>query len=264
MGKVMRLLSLSAALISLSLYHHALAFNLEQPLELGDQPREAGSLLIPYAFYNDSTELAAAMVYAQSGLWQPQVDLVLNGFVSSNGSYNLFFALQDLQLGEDSRWFFDSRNHYGNWGEIHSFSQGNPKFASERAGSHHSSDDNYILTEGTDVYYRARFRYLLPIGDGADNVVHTFRTQNGLAISEDAAGGRGWNPLSSGRTFVSLEPFYREQDLKVIDDFDLPDFTLKTAGINFGLEYNNTDWYKKPHARQPHLARCQTRLGRGR
>ncbi|UCH41075.1 MAG: hypothetical protein JSU67_05175, partial [Gammaproteobacteria bacterium] len=48
---------------------------------------------IPYAFYNDNTETAVAAAFVAQGYIQPQVNVVLNGFYSSNESHNLFYLV---------------------------------------------------------------------------------------------------------------------------------------------------------------------------
>lgn len=57
------------------------------------------------------------------------------------------------------------------------------------------------------------------------------------------AGGGNWDPLSTGRTRIALQPFYRRQDFS--DEDNLP-FESITSGLKFELEYDNTDWYVNP------------------
>lgn len=86
-----------------------------------------------------------------------------------------------------------------------------------------------------------RFRYLLPIGSGADHIIAPHRVAEGFLVS-GASGGTAWNPLKSGRTYLRLEPFYRYQS------FDPPtgNVELITNGINVGLFWDNRDFPLDP------------------
>ncbi|WP_426415264.1 hypothetical protein [Aestuariirhabdus sp. LZHN29] len=207
-----------------------------------DHLREPRQKILPYGFYNDTTELAVAAAYVVSGYFQPQMFIVGNAFTSSNGSNNLVAIFKDVQIHE--RLFLDQSFMLADYGEIHSYQNGNSSFPDERAGSHDSDKDNYVDAEGSDRYYRTKFRYLLPIGDGASGPIHTFVIDDkGLLVEGSEAGAREWNPLTSGRTITELELFYRKQDL---DTEDGGSSLLETSGVRFSLEYDNADFYQNP------------------
>jgi hypothetical protein len=208
-----------------------------------DKADEENILTIPYAFYNESIELAAAVAITASGYIQPQTAIVLNAFQSTNSTSNLFFAMVDYQTPFLERLFVDGQFMYADWGETESYQSGNPDFPDEVAGGNGSDKDNYILAEGSDIHTRLKFKYLLPIGHGAGNPVHTFATQDGLLVEGYEAGGDTWNPLTSGRTTLEIEPFYREQDFD--DEFN-NNFSNVTSGAKFTARYDNTDWYNNP------------------
>ena len=201
---------------------------------------ESRSLMIPYAFYNDNTGVAAALVYTNRGYFQPQAVSLVNAFVGSNSTYSGFAALKDFQVLGFERLFFDADIMISEWGEIESYQDGNPNFSDERAGSINSNKDNFILANGQDNFTRLKFKYLLPIGHGKKGAIHEFRVQDGLLVEGYEAGGDDWNPLMSGRTSFSIQPFYREQDLE--DDLNRAFFNV-TSGVKFEFEYDNTDWY---------------------
>jgi hypothetical protein len=217
------------------------AMNLELPD--GKQSTEGQNLVIPYAFYNENTESAVAVAVATTGYLQPQMSAVANMFYSSNDSSNFFVLVKDAQMPFMERLFLDVKLFTATWGETDSYQDGNPKFPDERAGSNDSDEDNFISADGDDDYYRFNFRYLLPIGNGKDNAIHTFHTHAGLLMDGYEAGGRAWNPLNSGRTIIEFEPFYRKQDL---EDRNNNEFKLETAGATLALVYDNTDWHKNP------------------
>lgn len=205
---------------------------------------EGGSQLIPYGFYNADTGLAVAAVRLAKGFIQPQVLTVANVWYGASGSYQLFWANTDALLPFSNRLFIDSAFMYSNWDEVDSYQDGNPDFPNEAAGSNDSDQDNFVTATGDDLFGYVTLRYLFPIGDGRGDPIHTFRLENGLPLPGSEAGGRGWNPLSSGRTTLELRPFYRDQDFEEVDSG--VSFRNQTAGLKFTLEYNNTDWYNNP------------------
>ncbi len=57
------------------------------------------------------------------------------------------------------------------------FISGNPDFPGERAGSYDSDQDNFIKGDGWDNFFRLRFNYLLPIGNGRDQIIATYKNK---------------------------------------------------------------------------------------
>jgi hypothetical protein len=197
----------------------------------------------PYPFYNTNVDYAVGVAYAGTGMIQPQFGFVANAFVSSNDTIAAFVLARDFQLGQDSRFFADFSIFGGEFGRVQSFQSGNPDFPDEVAGSNDSSEDNYLEAEGNDLFVRLPIRYLLPIGAGRDEVIHTYRTQGGLLIKETGTGGETWNPLAGGRTMLEFTPFYRNQELEL----DIGgERDLATTGITARIEYDNTDWWNNP------------------
>ncbi len=218
-----------------------LATDLEEEEALGavDQNR----VLVPYAFYNKSTDAAVGLAWAATGYLQPQMSFVVNGFYSANESSQLFVRAANAQVPFLPRLFANAWMFAADWGETDSYQNGNPAFPNEIAGGNDSDEDNFIRAEGTDNYYRVELEYLLPIGDGRGNPIHTFRMRNGILIDGYEAGAREWNPLTSGRTKIEFHPFYRHQELE--DEFD-NEYDLETLGLTLGLVYDNTDWSRNP------------------
>ncbi|WP_286261506.1 BamA/TamA family outer membrane protein [Thalassotalea atypica] len=224
--------------LPLSSYGHNLERDIKAVGEVQGQ-----SLFIPYGFYNENTGTAAAAVFANTGYIQPQASSLVNIFAGSNSTYSMFAAFKDWQVPVLERLFVDTSLMVSDWGEINSYQDGNSNFINDRAGNIDSDEDNYVVANGRDNYLRMKFNYLFAIGDGEQSVVHEFKTQNGLLVKGYEAGGGEWNPLASGRTFFSVEPFYRQQDFS--DDFDNR-YENVTSGVKFSLEYDNSDWYKNP------------------
>jgi hypothetical protein len=206
-------------------------------------PSPPMSIWAPYPFYNGNVDYAVGVAYAAAGVIQPQFGFVANAFVSSNNTVAAFLLARDYQLGEDSRFFADFSIFGGDFGRVQSFQDGNPAFPDETAGSNDSSEDNYLEAEGNDIFLRMPIRYLLPIGAGRDEVIHTFRTQGGLLLKETGTGGERWNPFAGGRTMLEFTPFYRNQELEL----DIGgERTLTASGITARIDYDNTDWWNNP------------------
>ena len=207
-----------------------------------DKERTPHLKMIPYAFYNDTTEFAIAGAVIASGYFQPQLAMVANGFISGNGTENGFFLAKDLQL--HNRWFLDTKLMVGDFGLIESYQDGNPAFPNERAGSNDSHEKNFIETEGTDEFYRFNFRYVLPTGDGAKGPIHKYVVdRRGLLVPGHESGGSEWNPFTSGRLIAESEFFYRSQEL---DNVPGNPFDPETLGVTLAFEYDNSDYYKNP------------------
>ncbi|WP_210398147.1 BamA/TamA family outer membrane protein [Motiliproteus sediminis] len=238
-----------SALAALSLFSTAVtAISAECSIEAScNRERDFGALfLVPYAFYNSSTEFAGAVAFGATGYLQPQLDIVVNGFVSANGSSSGFMMFKDYQIGgAGSRWFLDSILMRNDLTEIKSYRDGNPDFPDDDAGSNDSDQDNFLYVEGTDTLVLPTFRYLLPIGHGRQQPIHTFRLDQGLLEPGSEAGGDVWNPLESGRTTLEIEPFYRKQDFTLTNDSNGAS-AQQSAGIRLRLKYDNTDWSKNP------------------
>jgi hypothetical protein len=206
-----------------------------------DAERTPHSKIIPFPFYNDSTDLALSVAFVAAGYYQPQLAIVGNAFTSTNGSLSGFFLAKDLQL--HNRLFLDTKLMASDFGEIESYQDGNPDFPDERAGSNDSSKKNFINTEGTDNFYRLNFRFVLPTGDGTKGPIHKYVVdRRGMLVPGYESGGREWNPFSSGRLIAESEFFYRKQSLD-----DTPShFDPETLGVTFAIEYDNTDFPTNP------------------
>lgn len=207
-------------------------------------PEGSRGQLIPYGFFNDATGFAAAATFLGKGYLQPQVVTVGNAFFGSNGSYNLFLANSDLRVPWSDRLYVDQVAMYAEWNDIESYQSGNPAFTGERAGSNSSSKNNFITAEGDDTFAFLRFKYLLPLGAGREVPPHEFRLRDGMLEPDSATGGKGWNPLETGRTLLEFRPFYRNQDFTDVDSGRASD--NETAGFKFSIDYDNTDWYANP------------------
>lgn len=207
-----------------------------------DPPPAPQVLLLPFPFYNEHFGAALGGVYGIAGWPEPQARVLGTAFAGSRGSAMMFLAGQDLRLPWFQRLFLDPIFSFGYFQENESFVDGNPRFPDQQAGSNQSSRHNYIKGNGFDNFARMRLRYLLPIGDGAAAIIPEYQLDRGLLVG-GATGGSSLNPLVSGRSYLSLRPFYRSQQ---IDTNDIDQNEFKTNGLDVAAFWDNRDWPENP------------------
>jgi len=221
-----------------------------------DRKFEKQTLSLPYAFYNESFGFAGAYVYAVTGAPQKQSALIATGMVGTQGSAMGFLMARDLQLPISERLFLDGIVSGGYFQENEIYVVGNPEFEHERAGSNDSDEDNYVESDGWDNFLRLRFKYLLPIGHGRDEIIHTQVVDRGMLIDGET-GGTSWNPLDSGLTYLEVKPFYRWQQV----DSDEVQGDLKTNGVEVSLFRDNRDFKFNPSTGNALRLRLQRDFG---
>jgi len=199
-------------------------------------------LVVPFPFYNESIGTGAGIAAIAQGYIQPQVLVVGAALASARGTHMSFFMLRNYQVPGWNRIIIDPQISSGKFQDIRSYTINSPEFPDERPGSNDSSERNYLEADGTDFWFDIRIKYLLPIGDGKDAIFPRTVLYNGVVISDETV-SRRWNPLKSGRTYIELTPFYRQLDLK-----DGVKTNQKTAGIDFALTWDNTDFRPNPSA----------------
>ena len=215
---------------------------LAQGVYVGPDGKSAKQTLsLPYGFYNEKFGLAAAYVYGVTGYPQEQSLLLATAMVGTRTAAMGFLLGRDLRPPVFYRLFLDPIVSIGYFGENESYTDGNPDFPDERAGSNDSDKDNFIEGEGWDNLFRLRFKYILPVGQGKDQIINRYVVDKGVLIS-GASGGKSWNPFVSGRTYLEAAPFYRWQQL----DTDDQQVDLKTNGVDFSLFWDNRDFFINP------------------
>ncbi len=206
-----------------------------------DKKSDPTTLSIPYGFYNENFGAAVGYVHARIRYPEKQSALISTVMAGSNGSALGFFMGKDLRLPFSERLFIDPIGQVGYFKDANSYTDGNPQFANERAGTNDSNEDNYVEGDGWDNFFRIRFKYLLPIGHSADQVFNIVEVENGL-IKSDKTGPTSWNPFVSGDTYLQLTPFYRAQEISG-DDLDTDN---KTNGLTYALFRDNRDFSASP------------------
>jgi outer membrane protein assembly factor BamA len=203
--------------------------------------RSDREISIPYGFYNDSFGAAVGYVYSIVGAPQPQSALMATAMAGTKGSAMLFLMGRDIRVFGVERLFMDPIVSTGYFVDNNAYINGNPAFVGQRAGSNDSDKNNYVTGSGWDNFFRITFKYLLPIGNGADQVVNAYRLKGGL-LTSGATGGRSWNPLESGQTFLQVRPFYRSQEISS----DFVDSVQRTNGLDFSIYWDNRDFPVNP------------------
>jgi len=198
-------------------------------------------LQLPFAFYNQSFGAAAGYVYGITGWPQKQSTLLSTTIGGTTGSAMSFLIGKDLQIPFVQRWFVDPVMSVGYFKDSESYGNGNPDYPDEQAGSNDSDEDNYVEGSGWDNYFRIKFKYLLPMGQGKDTIINTYKVSGGHLI-DGATGGESMNPFTSGVTYLEFRPFYRSQAV----DGDDVDTKVKTNGLDIGVYWDNRDYFANP------------------
>ena len=159
----------------------------------------------------------------------------------TNGSAMGFLVGRDIQMPRVERLFLDPVVSVGYFSDADAYIDGNPDFPDERAGSNDSDKDDFVTGNGWDNFFRLKFKYLLPIGNGKDQIISTYKIDRGL-LQSDPSGGKSWNPLVSGKSYLELRPFYRSQQI----DGDDVDDEIKTNGFDVSFFWDNRDFYANP------------------
>ncbi len=197
---------------------------------------------LPYAFFSESFGMGVGAGAAYSG-WPTEPASVLGAAtVGTRGSYNVAIALSDYQLPGLPRIVAEPFLMTGLYHDQRVYAGRNPEFPGERPGANGSSEGNFLEVIQWDTLAELRLHYLLPIGDGRDNIVHRYIIDRGFLIRRPS-GGNVWNPLTSGRTRISVIPTWRE---KVHRNKSFPDLPLRTLNLEFVLEYDNRDFPFNP------------------
>jgi len=199
------------------------------------------TLSIPYGFYNEDMGLTAAWVYGLSGGPQKQSTVLGTVMIGSEGAAMITLLGSDLKLPSTERWFVDPMFNASFVSDTDVYTSGNPNFPNEQAGSNDSSVDNFVAGEVTDLHIRSRFKYLVPIGSGRDEIIQTIKIDNGFPVGLKT-NPNSLNFMENGRTYFEAVPFYRNMSL----DNNTNSGDLKTNGLEFNISWDNRDFRPNP------------------
>jgi hypothetical protein len=207
--------------------------------EAGEKKSQRKLLTIPYPIYNSTIGPGLGVGVIAQGYLQPRAVTVGTAVVGS-GSYLIFFKELNLLLPWWKRIILEPDVYFAKYSEVKTYTgTTNPGFVGKRAGSNSSDKDNFIESDVNDNFVNLVTKFLLPIGNGKDNILPNVVLDRGMFVSGDT-GGDVWNPFTSGRTYLEVIPFERRQALTDNNSH------TKTAGIDIGLRYDNTDFRSNP------------------
>lgn len=208
----------------------------------GQEEPQAGMFAFPFVFYNDTIGTSVGLTYAGRG-WPQDTALSYVSIVQSvEETTYLYLKTADLEVPGSDRFYADIDLGLGRYNQINSYVNGNADYPNQRAGSNNSSKHNYIEGDGYDNKIQFDLQYVAPWGHGRDNPKSKVWLRDGIVVE----GGRDpgyWNPARSGTTSLLLSPFYRRQS---VDSDELGENEVTTAGIEFALCYDNTDFSDNP------------------
>ncbi len=220
----------------------------------GGKEVASGSFWMPYIFKTESMEDGYGLSYT-GGLFEGSGSLFAAGYATANESWGLKLAAFDWQLGQ-SRWFVSGMVGYEDNTEQRFYGDLAAPVGEIEGGSHGSPVDDFMAGPGETSYFDGFVKYTLPIGDGRDNVVAHYKTNDGV-LTGPPSGAREWNPKTSGRTLFTIKPFYQRRTLQITDDNivqfpsilgltvgDMIDH--ETNGIELALAYDNRDFMTNP------------------
>jgi len=205
---------------------------------------------LPYLFASDSLGTAVGAAAFTAGTLQPQTSTFLTAFVTSNDSALLSGAFNNYQPVKKGRLLIDSFllvDHFTD----QRFYAGPTLPGQAPPGSNNSDPEDYTTGISNELTFSFDFKYRLRMGSIKDDPIAIYRLKQGL-LETGPPGGNEWNPLKYGQTTFGTKFFYTYRDLS---DFTVnqPDITAnntkiaaRTNGLNFWLEYNNTDFPRNP------------------
>lgn len=196
---------------------------------------------VPYAFFSESFGLGLGVAGSLSAWPQEPSSILGAATIGTKGSYNFMASMPDFQVPAVPRLVIEPFFMLGRYQDQRLYIGRNPEFGGERAGSNTSDPDHFILATQWDNRAELKLRYLLPMGHGRDTIVSRYVVENGLLV-RGASGGDAWNPMTSGRTSLSLTPGWRSQTLQQ-EDLQVP---FETFNIELALEYDNYDFPFNP------------------
>ncbi len=199
-------------------------------------------LVVPFPYYNESIGPGLGVAAIAQGYVQPRMLTVGSAMAGGEGTHMAFLMVRNCRAPFLPRLIVEPQICQNTFKSVRSYVLSNPEFSDERAASNGSSEDNYLEADGTDFWFECRLRFLLPLGDGAGGTASRVRLDRGVPIP-DGGTPREWNPLAGGRTYIEANPFYRSRETE--DELD-QDLTQKTAGVDLGLTYDNTDYWPNP------------------
>jgi outer membrane protein assembly factor BamA len=196
---------------------------------------------IPFSFYLKTLGVSAAVDVASRGFLQDQTASTMVGLISTNGSRYLYLDATNFQVPFAKRLFFSPNINIAHYGALDVYSGLNAAYPTDVAGSNGSNENNLYRIKSNKFEGEFLFRYLLPVGYGANHVLNKVTLDAGIPTDGKVFDGN-WIPFLHGRTFIEPSLIYQNQTM----NFSFGDKKLRTAGYTLGLVNENVDFVANP------------------
>ena len=110
-----------------------------------DKTFKPKTLSILYGFYNEHFGAAVGYVYGVVGYPQKQSALLGTVMAGTEGSAMGFLMGRNIRTPFSDRLFIDPVAQIGNFKNIESYTDGNPQFEGEHAGTNDSDEHTFVL-----------------------------------------------------------------------------------------------------------------------
>lgn len=208
---------------------------------VGEEDDGPSRLILPYAFRTETFDASVGLLTVIGGWPQEHSSCYATAFMSANGSWRIWAGAYDLKMPLSDRLFLTPDIAGTDYRKFNVFVDGNPDYPDVRAGSNESEPDDFLTDEGWDGSLRLSFRYVLPWGHGKENIINRVTVKKAQLVS-DPSGGTSWSPLKSGRSYLFIEPFFRNQELDLEDE----NRRLRSNGVRLEYRHDNTDFILNP------------------
>lgn len=228
-------------LFTVALFFGVAAQSQDIRLDVGETEHDPTWLMLPFVFHTESLDTAYGIAGGTTGYYQPQMSTFAAVMGTTNDTVALFLTVNDYQFRSLPRLFATFTGSIGDWTNHRTYAGFDPDFPGERAGSNDSSDENFFSGQGQNNWFDLDFRYLLPTGDGRDNLINTFVLDRGI-IKSGEVDITAWKPSESGRLYFDTTIFYHARNF----DQEPENITGDTNGLEFALEYDNRNFSADP------------------
>jgi len=199
------------------------------------------TLILPYAFPSESMGTTLGVGGMAKGYGQEQLLVAGAAWGSFDDAVGIVLGLWDYKLPATNRFFFTFLGSAGEYPRQRAYTIPGTKGQDGSPGSNDSDKDDYVETSGEDNWWEMKVEYVLPIGGMKNDGMANYKLKRGMLVS-GASGGKEWNPLTSGATVLVLKNFNRYQQF----ESDEGDVDGAMHPLEFGVLYNNTDFYSNP------------------
>ena len=219
-------------------------------------------VVIPYVFTSDSTGFNGGVGTIKQGLLQPQTtliaalgygveqDIITNGEDDTANFSMAFISYSNYRLPFTDRMFLSAY-------ALKSYFPSNLSHLKNHTND--SDKDEALLSSADSDFANMTFRYVLPIGDGADNPDRLYRLKNGFVVDREGKGGG--TPFETGFTSLGLKAFYQTDTYD--NYFESPLQEWSTNGARVFLEHDNTDYDLNPSRGYNFLVQYSKDFGEG-